>query len=119
MASGTRGTNTFTEGLRAILGDVTQLKAAPDADLAWLVEFETMLVAKIREPLDQQMAKQQQIIQQLGGGGAGSGTVLPGAGGGGGGPGMAPPFPPPNNVRQNPQIPTDAISRFLGQRAPV
>mgnify|MGYP003577241784 CR=1 FL=1 len=118
MASGTRGTNTFQEGLRVILDDITALKTTPDADLQWIVQLETQVLQKIREPLDNQMRQQQAILQQIGGAG-GSGTVLPGAQPPGAGPAGPPPFPVPNNVRQSPQIPTDAVTRFLGQRAPV
>lgn len=118
MASGTRGTNTFQEGLRVILDDITALKTTPDADLQWIVQLETQVLQKIREPLDNQMRQQQAILQQIGGGN-GSGTVLPGSQPGPTPAGGPAPFPLPNNVRQSPQIPTDAITRFLGTRAPV
>lgn len=49
----TRGTNTMQEALQRFLQDVAQMKTLADADLPWLTELETMVLSKIREPLDQ------------------------------------------------------------------
>lgn len=51
--AGTRGTNTFAEGLRKILQDISELKITPDADLDFAIELESMVLTKIREPQDQ------------------------------------------------------------------
>lgn len=48
----TRATNTMTEGLQSLLGDVSSMKALPDADLAYLTELETFILKKLREPVD-------------------------------------------------------------------
>lgn len=50
--AGSRTTDTFPEGLRKLLGTLTDLKVLPDADLAFLVNLETQIIAKIREPMD-------------------------------------------------------------------
>lgn len=52
----TRSQNTFAEGLQAILGDLVTLKMAPDADLPWIIELETAILAKLRKPIDDMMA---------------------------------------------------------------
>lgn len=48
-----RSTNTMAEALQGLLGDISQIKVMPDADLEWLVNLETMILAKLREPIDQ------------------------------------------------------------------
>lgn len=48
----TRGTNTMQEALQRFLGDISQMKTLADADLPWLTELETMVLSKIREPID-------------------------------------------------------------------
>ena len=55
----TRGTNTMQEALQRLLTDVAQMKTLADADLPWLVELESMVLTKIREPV--------QAMQQPGG----------------------------------------------------
>lgn len=52
---GTRGTNTQTEVLQGILGEIAQAKLAPDADIEWLLGIETQILQKLREPIDQAM----------------------------------------------------------------
>lgn len=51
-----RSTNTMAETLMRILGDITQAKTLPDADLEFLVNLETQIIQKIREPYDMQGA---------------------------------------------------------------
>lgn len=63
--SGTRSTNTMAEGLRKVHQLVNDLKTFPDADLEWLINLETTIIQKIREPYDQ-MAGQ---FSEMGGGG--------------------------------------------------
>lgn len=48
-----KSTNTQVEVLTSILGDISVAKTLPDADLQFLVELETMVLAKLREPMDQ------------------------------------------------------------------
>lgn len=50
MAS--RARNTFAEILTEILKLISEAKAAPDADISWLMDFETMALTKVREPVD-------------------------------------------------------------------
>lgn len=113
MAGGTRSTNTMGEGLQVLLNDITSLKTAPDADLQWIVQLEAFVLQKIREPYEAQRQAQQQLLAAAAGGNGGSGTVLPG-GGGGMPPGMPPPSQPtPANLRNNPQIPPEALQNLL------
>jgi len=48
-----KSTNTQSEILQSILGDISVAKTLPDADLQFLVELETMILSKVREPMDQ------------------------------------------------------------------
>ena len=48
-----KSTNTQSEVLQSMLGDISVAKTLPDADLPFLVELETMILSKVREPLDQ------------------------------------------------------------------
>lgn len=48
----TRGTNTMQEALQRLLGDISQMKTLADADLSWLVDLESMVLTKIREPVE-------------------------------------------------------------------
>jgi hypothetical protein len=81
-----KSTNTQSEVLTSMLGDISTAKTLPDADLQFLVELETMILGKLREPLDQ-------AAGQMGPGGpsAAGGPPPPGAGM----PPMGGPMPPP------------------------
>lgn len=120
--AGTRGTNTFLEGLNKVLQDITELKMAPDADLDFTYQLETMVLQQVRKPQDQLAAVQAQQAGQGGmpsapppdpsmaGMGAGAGMPMPPdmamMGSGGGAPGQ----------RMNPQMPSgDEMRRLLGQ----
>ncbi len=51
-----RSTNTFAEGLVKILQDLAQLKVAEgvdDSDLEFIIDIESQVLTKIREPQDQ------------------------------------------------------------------
>src|SRR5262245_24894859 len=74
MASGTRGTNTMTEQLRALLGQIADMKAAPDADIAYLTNLETTVLRYLRAPFEKQ-----RLEAQLGGPGGGLGQAQAGA----------------------------------------
>lgn len=49
MASGTRQTNTASEGLRKLLGDIADMKLADDADLPFLIQLETMVLQHLKQ----------------------------------------------------------------------
>jgi hypothetical protein len=50
--AGSRQTNTFGEMLQKLLRDLADMKVAPDADLPFIVDLETQVIAKLREPID-------------------------------------------------------------------
>ena len=52
MATGTRSTNTMTEGLRRLLADLADMKILPDADISFILDIEQQIVTKLREPID-------------------------------------------------------------------
>lgn len=81
MAGG-RTTNTMSEMLVNMLREISVAKTLPDADLEFLVGVETLLLSKLRQPLE---AAAGQMPMPVGGG----------MGAMGGGPGGMPPGPPP------------------------
>lgn len=48
-----RQTNTMAEGLQKLLSDIAAMQAAPDADLDFLGQLQTVILTKIRAPFDQ------------------------------------------------------------------
>lgn len=110
--------NTHEEILRKILSSVSDLKLTPDADLEWDVQLETLILQKLREPIDR--------IQALSNAPAppGAGGMPPGMGGpmGMGGPqpgpgGMMPGMglPSVNPSAAGPSSPNpDELRRLLG-----
>lgn len=58
MAS-TRGANTMAEELRGVLSQVAQMKAAPDADIAYLTNLETQILRYLRAPFEKQRMEAQ------------------------------------------------------------
>ena len=52
----------MTEQLRAMLGQIADMKAAPDADIAYLTGLETQVLQYLRAPYEQQ-----RLQAQLGG----------------------------------------------------
>lgn len=116
MAVGSRSTNTMTEGLRALLSNLSDMKVLPDADLSFLLNIEQQIVAKLREPYD----------RQLQGGGGGPSGPPPGMGGGPGSmagamtqqgmPGQsAGPSQIPGVMQARQQPSPDELARVLGQ----
>ena len=69
----TRGANTMSEQLRGMLGQIAEMKAAPDADIAYLTNLETQVLQFLRMPFEKQ-----RLEAQLGGPAAGA--AVPGAG---------------------------------------
>lgn len=57
MPSG-RSTNTMVESLQNVLKDISQMKTMPDANLDFLVELETMILAFLRKPIEDYMNAQ-------------------------------------------------------------
>ena len=98
-----RGTNTMQEALQSLLQETAQMKTLADADLPWLVELESMVLSKIREPLD---AQQQAPAQGPMGGmppmPPGGGMGMPAGGGvpGGGGMQAGPQMPNPDELQR-------------------
>lgn len=50
--AGSRQTNTFGEMLQKMLRDLADMKTAPDADLPFIIDLETQVVGKLRQPID-------------------------------------------------------------------
>lgn len=131
-----RSANTMAEGLPALLDQITAMKMTPDADLDWLINLETHVLGKVREPFQRM---QQQGLTNAGGGGGGQGGMPPmgnpnvaagitpsGMPNAGMDPGMmgggAQPAPPTGagagvpGVRTEPQMPpVDELRRMLSQ----
>lgn len=53
MPTGGRTTNTMSEMLTNMLRDISVAKTLPDADLEFLVNLETNILMKLRQPLEQ------------------------------------------------------------------
>lgn len=89
----TRGTNTMQEALQRLLGDIAQMKTLADADIAWMTELESMVLTKIREPLDAMRQSGQLPQPDQGMGGMGGQPPMPAGAPMGGGmmAGAAPP----------------------------
>lgn len=113
-----RSQNTMAEGLQAVLQDLTSMKTMPDADLEWLINLETQILQKLREPFEQM---QGQLPQAPGSAVPGPMPMDPMAGGGMptgvGGPAGG---PPPNmgggarGLRSSPAAPNpDEVRRML------
>lgn len=127
-----RSTNTMSEFLQRILGDLAMAKTLPDADLQFLVGLETAILQKMREPVDALEGQSAAVggMEQgqaealppvppgsdgmggpMAGAGGGMGTPMPGGmgmSGAGGGPGLP-------GVMSAPQtIPPDELRRMLG-----
>lgn len=51
MAS--RSTNTMQEALQKMMRDVADMKLLADADIPWLIQVENMIIAKMKEPVEQ------------------------------------------------------------------
>lgn len=75
-----RSQNTMAESLQKMLGDVADMKVLPDADLQFLIELETVILQKLRAPIDDIMGQSggQPQPQQMMGGVPGSGAPMPG-----------------------------------------
>lgn len=102
----TRGTNTMQEALQRLLTDVAQMKTLADADLPWLVELESMVLTKIREPV--------QAMQQPGGALAQPTGPPPGMM-----QGMPSGSPMGGGMMAGPQMPNpDELQRLLGAGGP-
>ena len=100
-----RGTNTMQEALQRLLTDVAQMKTLADSDLPWLVELESMILTKIKEPV--------QAMQQPGGPLAQPGPPPPMGGG------MPAGAPMGGGMNAGPQMPNpDELQRLLGSGGP-
>lgn len=103
-----RGTNTMQEALQRLLTDIAQMKTLADADLPWLVELESMVLNKIREPVA--------AMQQPGGALAQPTGPPPGMGGP---PGLPAGAAMGGGMSAGPQMPNpDELQRLLGAGGP-
>lgn len=104
--AGSRQTNTFGEQLQKMLRDLADMKVSPDADLPFIVDLETQVIAKLRQGIDG--AESQGLTQVPGDPGLGMAI------GGGGGMPMGVPTPGPGipGLRSAPQIPAPAMDEL-------
>lgn len=100
MAAG-KSSNTQSEALRGLLGQIADMKAMPDADINFLTNFETMLLGYLRAPFEQQ---QQQVSAMPGGPGGMSPSMQPMG---------APAARVPGIMNSNGQPPVDELRRLL------
>lgn len=114
MPAAGRSTNTMTEVLTDILRQLAVAKTMPDADLEFLVELETMILGKLRSPLEAAAGQMGPAGPSVPPGPAGPGmdAMMP----------MAPPadtpIPPPEGgppgLRTQPPMPSpDELSRLM------
>ncbi len=93
-----RGTNTMQEALQRLIIDVVQMKTLADADLPWLVELESMVLTKIRQPVEQMQQPGGALAQPQGpppmGGGMAAGSPM------GGGMSAGPQMPNPDELQR-------------------
>lgn len=107
MADGTRQTNTFSEGLRKLLGSITDIKLAQDADLPFLITLETQVLGRLKQGVDQALDPN---AGMQGGGAAGlMGTPAPP-------PGMGSPAGTPGLMQGPGPMNGDELRRMLTQR---
>ena len=105
-----RSTNTMVEVLERVLGDLTQSKLALDADLPFILELETRIIDKLRDPV--RKMQEQGLLPP------GQAPPQQGMGGMGGAPQMGPPpgATPPGvpGLMQGPAAPNaDELSRLI------
>ena len=55
MAS--RSTNTMQEALQSLMREIADMKLLSDADLPWLVQLESMVIERVKRPVEE-MAQQ-------------------------------------------------------------
>lgn len=109
MAS--RSTNTMAEFLQRMLGDLAEAKTLPDADLQFLIQLETIILQKLRAPIDALMGQMegQGGDQALAGmQGAMTPDALPGM------PGAQPAARVTGTRMEAPQINPDELRRTMG-----
>lgn len=101
MATGTRTTDTFTEGLRKLLSSIQDLKTTDDADLPFIINLETEVLHRLKQ-------QGSDALQ----GGPGPGAMMAGMGPGPGGPG--PGGPPPGMMGPGPPGPMGGMLPGMG-----
>jgi hypothetical protein len=99
----TRSTNTMSEVLISILEMLASAKVMPDADVAWIINLETQIADKAREPYKSMQGGQQPAPEAAPGGMPGGGAPDLSSLLGGMGPGM--PGPPNNPGMGGPPMP--------------
>ncbi len=112
---GTRQTNTFGEALQKELRNLADMKVMPDADLGFIVQLETQIIQKLREPEDAASATGQSSLPM--------GPPSPGIGGPGMGGPPGPPGPPPGIAPGQPRgipmssgVSGDEVRRMLANQ---
>jgi len=89
----TRSTNTYSEGLQALIQDIASLQLAPDANVGFLQSLQQAIIEETQAPLRAQAAQ----AAATPGGAVPQPAAPPGAVPAGGMPG-APPGPPPGGL---------------------
>lgn len=115
---GTRGKNTMAEALQSILPEISYMKTLPDADLPFLLDLETLLLKKLRAPVEEMVGQMDGQLPPSGlmtGAGSAPGMseapmpgAIPGA-----------PTPPPGvpGIRQGVGMPNpDELRRMISTR---
>lgn len=114
------------EGLSKLAMDITALKQTPDADIPFLIELETSILTKLREPFEAaagQMGPPPGNAVDAGLASADAGmSVLPGGAAGGGGMPMGMPGPggpmPAGLPRTQPDAMRRGIAQLMGRGGP-
>lgn len=112
-----RSQNTMAEGLQSVLQDITTMKTMPDADIEWLINLETEILQKLREPFEQMQGQLPQAPGSAVPGPMppGQGAMPTGVGGPMGGGGPANMTPGVRGLRSSPAMPNpDEVRRMVG-----
>jgi hypothetical protein len=108
MATGTRTTDTFTEGLRKLLSSIQDLKTTDNVDMPFVINLETTVLQKLKDMGSDALQGAGGPPSQMMAGGPGA-MMAPG-GGPMGPPGMPPPGMPPPGMGGPPGMPPPGLA---------